>query len=180
MDLEKYHELSVFRTLFSLLTDIHLIFGTLLCHTKIHIKFEFEFFSKSYGLWTQKNITNYQFSRHYFSLLTDIHLIFGTMLCHTKTQIKFEFGFHSLILGVHNKASNLAVKNELGKIPLLVKIFQLASNYLFRLEKLFKSKDDSNFVLKNAFCEDTKLANENKKCWQGTIKQLQKKLNINF
>jgi hypothetical protein len=26
---------------FSLLTDIHLIFGTLLCHIKIQIKFEF-------------------------------------------------------------------------------------------------------------------------------------------
>jgi hypothetical protein len=28
---------------FSLLTDIHLIFGTLLCHTKIQIKLEFDF-----------------------------------------------------------------------------------------------------------------------------------------
>jgi hypothetical protein len=43
LDLEKYHELSVFRTFFSLHTDIHLIFGTLLCHTKIQIKFEFGF-----------------------------------------------------------------------------------------------------------------------------------------
>jgi hypothetical protein len=41
LDLEKNHELSVFPTVFSLLTDNHLIFGTLLCHTKIHIKFEF-------------------------------------------------------------------------------------------------------------------------------------------
>jgi hypothetical protein len=37
---------------FSLLTDIHLIFGTLLFHTKIHIKFEYRFFSRSYGPWT--------------------------------------------------------------------------------------------------------------------------------
>jgi hypothetical protein len=36
-------ELSVFRTSFSLFTDIHLIFGTLICHTKIQIKFEFGF-----------------------------------------------------------------------------------------------------------------------------------------
>jgi hypothetical protein len=28
---------------FSLLTGIHLIFGTLLCHTKIQIKFDFGF-----------------------------------------------------------------------------------------------------------------------------------------
>jgi hypothetical protein len=30
-----------FPDFFSLLTDLHLIFGTLLCHTKIQIKFEF-------------------------------------------------------------------------------------------------------------------------------------------
>jgi hypothetical protein len=28
--------------------------------------------------------------------------------------------------------------------------------------------------------EDTKLANENKKCWHGTIKQFQRKLNIHL
>jgi hypothetical protein len=44
LGLQKYPELSVFRsTFFSLLKDIHSIFGTLLCHTKIQIKFEFGF-----------------------------------------------------------------------------------------------------------------------------------------
>jgi hypothetical protein len=43
MDLEKNHELLVFWTVFPLLTDIHLIFGTLLCHTMVQIKFEFDF-----------------------------------------------------------------------------------------------------------------------------------------
>jgi hypothetical protein len=43
LGLEKYFDLSVFRTFFSLLTDIHLVFGTLLCHTKIEIHFEFRF-----------------------------------------------------------------------------------------------------------------------------------------
>ena len=37
---KKYHELSVLSTFFS---HIHLIFGTLLCHTKKQIKFEFGF-----------------------------------------------------------------------------------------------------------------------------------------
>jgi hypothetical protein len=37
------NKLSVFRTFFSLLIDIPLIFGTLLCHTKLQIKFEFGF-----------------------------------------------------------------------------------------------------------------------------------------
>jgi hypothetical protein len=43
LDLEKYHDFSVFRTFFSLPTDIHLIFGTLLYHTKLQIKFKFGF-----------------------------------------------------------------------------------------------------------------------------------------
>jgi hypothetical protein len=43
LDLEKNHELLVFWSFFSLLTDIHLIFGTLICHTKIQINFEFGF-----------------------------------------------------------------------------------------------------------------------------------------
>jgi hypothetical protein len=34
-------DFTVFRTFFALLTDIHLISGTLLCHTWILIKFEF-------------------------------------------------------------------------------------------------------------------------------------------
>jgi hypothetical protein len=50
---------------FSLLTDIHLIFSTLLCHTKIQIKFEFGsdplIFHEVMALGLGKNITNYQF-----------------------------------------------------------------------------------------------------------------------
>jgi hypothetical protein len=41
LDLEKNLELSFLRTFVALLPDIHLIFGTLLCNTKIRIKFEF-------------------------------------------------------------------------------------------------------------------------------------------
>jgi hypothetical protein len=100
LDLEKYHELSVFHTFFSLLTGIHLIFGTLLCHTKIQIKCDFGFnpliFPKVMALGL-RNIMNYPFSGLFFSLPTDIHLIFGTLLCHIKIQLKFEFGFDQLI-----------------------------------------------------------------------------------
>jgi hypothetical protein len=43
LDLEKNPDLLVFQTfvLSALFTDTHLIFGTLLCHTKIQIKSEF-------------------------------------------------------------------------------------------------------------------------------------------
>jgi hypothetical protein len=78
---------------FSLLTDIHLIFGTLICHTTIQIKFEFGFdplifhedlekYHELPVLWT------------FLSLLTGINLIFGTLFCHTKLQIKIKFGFY--------------------------------------------------------------------------------------
>jgi hypothetical protein len=40
-ELRPLRHFTVFQTFFSLLTDIHLIFGTLLCYTKIQIKFEF-------------------------------------------------------------------------------------------------------------------------------------------
>jgi hypothetical protein len=49
LNLTILRDFTVFRTFFfSLLTDIHLIFGTLLCHTKIQIKFEFGFDSLIY------------------------------------------------------------------------------------------------------------------------------------
>jgi hypothetical protein len=67
----------------SLLTDIHLIFGTLLCHTKIQIKFEFGFdpliFHEVMALGLRKKSRIISFM-HFFS---QIHLIFGTLLCHT-------------------------------------------------------------------------------------------------
>jgi hypothetical protein len=68
---------------FTLLTDIHLIFGTLLCNTKIQIKFEFGFdpliFHKVMALGLRKKIPNCQF----YALFSHIYLIFGTLLCHT-------------------------------------------------------------------------------------------------
>jgi hypothetical protein len=53
-------DFTVFRTFFSLLTDYHLIFGTLLCHTKIQIKFEFSLnpliFHEVMGFGLRKNL----------------------------------------------------------------------------------------------------------------------------
>jgi hypothetical protein len=43
LNLATLRDFSVFRTFFSLLIDIHLIFGTLLYHTKIQSKIEFGF-----------------------------------------------------------------------------------------------------------------------------------------
>jgi hypothetical protein len=97
--LRKISQIISFPHLLSLLTDIHLIFGTctLLCHTKIQIKFEFAFdpliFTK---LWTLDLEKISRIFCTFFSLLTDIHFIFGTLFCNTKLQIKFKFGFNPL------------------------------------------------------------------------------------
>jgi hypothetical protein len=93
---KKYQELLVFRTFsLSAYRYIHLIFGTLFCHTKIQIKCEFGFdpliSHEAMTLGLRKKITNNKFSGLFLSLLTDIHLIFGTLFCHTKLQMKFKF-----------------------------------------------------------------------------------------
>ena len=54
------------------------------------------------------------------------------------------------ILGVHNKASNLATKLELGVLPIHVKIYQLAIKYYSRMNSLIKSNDNQNVLLRNA------------------------------
>jgi hypothetical protein len=68
---------------FSLLTDIHLIFGTLLCQTKIQIKFEFGsdplIFHEVMALGLGKKSRIISFTLFF----SHIHLIFGTLLCHT-------------------------------------------------------------------------------------------------
>jgi hypothetical protein len=62
---------------FSLLTDIHCIFGTLLCHTKIQIKFQFGFdpliFHKvmALGLGKISQIVSFP---HFFSLCLQIFI----------------------------------------------------------------------------------------------------------
>jgi hypothetical protein len=85
------NKLSVFRTFISLLTDIHLILGTLFCHTKVQIKIEIGFdpliFPEVMALGLRKISRIIRFLDFFSSLLTDIHLIFGTLLCHTKIQI---------------------------------------------------------------------------------------------
>jgi hypothetical protein len=96
MPLEGFYSFPDF--FFALLTDIDLIFGTLLCNTKIQIKFEFGFdpliFHKVMALGLRKKSRIISFPDFFFSLLTNIHLIFGTLFFHTKLQIKFKFGFY--------------------------------------------------------------------------------------
>ena len=81
---------------------------------------------------------------------------------------------------MHNKASNLSTKLELGVLPIHVKIYRLATKYYCRMNNLIKSNDTHNVLLRNAYLEDKQLCIENKKCWLSCIKSLQRLLNVIF
>ena len=101
LDLENFINYQFYALFFSLLADIHLIFGTLLSHIKLQIKFASLVLIHSLftELWPLdlENFIIYQFSALYLSLFADVLLIFSTLLCHTNLQIKLEFGFDLFI-----------------------------------------------------------------------------------
>ena len=80
---------------------------------------------------------------------------------------------------MHNKASNLATKLELGVFPIHIKIYRLAIKCYSKMENFIKSNDNHNFLLRNAYLEDEQFYIENKKCWISCIKSLQRVLNVN-
>ena len=74
------------------------------------------------------------------------------------------------ILGVHGKASNIAVHTELGVYPVCFKY------YYKRLSKIECDTDCKNSLLRSAFIEDKSL----KKSWSKSIITLQKKFNLSM
>ena len=82
------------------------------------------------------------------------------------------------ILGVHNKASNLAVHTELGLTPLCFKAFKLMYKYYKRLMIIDKSKEYVYDLLRSAFEEDRKLKNENCSSWGKSVEQLKNLFNL--
>ena len=84
------------------------------------------------------------------------------------------------ILGVHNKASNLATKLELGVFHIHIKMYQFNNKYYSRMENFIKSNDYHNVLItRNVYLEGKQLYIENKKCWL-FIKSLQRLLNVKF
>lgn len=69
-------------------------------------------------------------------------------------------------MGVHSKASNLAVRNELGIYPLCIKsLYELMFKLYARLADM-KSKNETKFkLLKSAFADDEKLYLKKSTCW---------------
>ena len=74
--------------------------------------------------------------------------------------------FSIYILGIHKKATNLAVLSELGRHPLYFNIVKFMHNYYLRLEKT-----GSTFPLLNdAYIESKLLHNAKKSSWYSSIK----------
>jgi hypothetical protein len=123
LELRKISRIVSFPHFSFVLSDVHLIFGTLLCPIKIQIKFKFSFdplifhevmtlgivsFPPFYRscfqmfFWYLAHcfaILRYRLSSNLVSIhwfFTD-YLVFGTLLCCTNIQIRFEFGFDPLI-----------------------------------------------------------------------------------
>lgn len=61
------------------------------------------------------------------------------------------------ILGVHGKASNLAINAELVIFPACFKSFILMFKYYNRLKRIESDNESRNSLLRSAFIEDKKL-----------------------
>ena len=78
------------------------------------------------------------------------------------------------ILGVHSKASNLAIQTELGYYPICIKSYKLMFKYYSRLVDI-----ESN-LLRAAFIENKNLYNNKHPSCVQTVFQLEKMLNVKF
>jgi hypothetical protein len=135
-----------------MLSDIHLIFGTLLCHIKIQFKFELGFDPSIFhgvmavGLRKISQILSFP---HFF--LSCFHLIFGTLLCHTTIQIKFELGFDPLIF---HKVMALGLRkiSQILSFPhFFPSCFQIFIWYLVHCFAIPRYRWSSNLVLIHQF-----------------------------
>ena len=79
-----------------------------------------------------------------------------------------------LILGVHKKASRLAVLGELGRHPLLIKSLSHSLNYKLNLNK----NRDSDSILGNVMVEMNAMADQSQDCWLTRVQKIEKLLKI--
>ena len=78
-----------------------------------------------------------------------------------------------LILGVHKKASRLAVLGELGRHPLLIKSISHCLNYKLNLVK----NKDTKSILGNVMVEMGAMADQSQDCWLTRVQKMEKMLN---
>ena len=128
------------------LSDIHFIFGTLLYHTKIQIKFEFGIDAlifhgvMAHGL---RKISRFLSFPHFFC--SCFHIFIWCL--HIKLQIKFEFAFDPLIFhGV--MALGLSKISRILSFPhFFCSCFQIFISYLVHCFVILRYRSSSSLVL---------------------------------
>lgn len=83
------------------------------------------------------------------------------------------------ILGVHGKASNLAVRCELGTMPVCIRSYKLLYKYFLRLQSFDEHPDSLHSILRAAFKEDQLLNSHNISSLTGTLSQVKKTIKLN-
>ena len=78
-----------------------------------------------------------------------------------------------LILGVHKKASRLAVLGELGRHPILIRTISHCLNYKLNLYK----HSDQESILGNVMVEMRAMADQSQDCWLTRVQKMEKLLN---
>lgn len=76
------------------------------------------------------------------------------------------------ILGVHKKATNLAILSEVARFPLYFSVVIAMIKYAYRLEKL------EHGLLRDAYMCNKLIESENINCWYSSIKYLLQSLDI--
>ncbi|CAG2214892.1 unnamed protein product [Mytilus edulis] len=82
------------------------------------------------------------------------------------------------ILGVHGKASNLALRTELELYPVCFISYKLMFKYYARLTDIEVGNNPKFVLLKSAFIEDKKLYTQKSACWVQSLHKLKKLINF--
>ncbi|CAG2223224.1 unnamed protein product [Mytilus edulis] len=82
------------------------------------------------------------------------------------------------ILGVHGKASNLALRTELELYPVCFISYKLMFKYYARLTDIEVGNNPKFDLLKSAFIEDKKLYTQKSSCWVQSLHKLKKLINF--
>ena len=82
---------------------------------------------------------------------------------------KFKNMIFKNILGVHSKASSLAIQTELGYYPICIKSYKLMFKYYSRLVDIESNCDSKFNLLRATFIEDKNLYNNKHPSWVQTV-----------
>ena len=104
---------------------------------------------------------------------TFIKNLFDDKMAHEILQLKSG----KIILGVHKKAANVAVRGELGLLPINIELYLKMIKYYLHIVDLI---NNGNVLMEATLEECFRLCEENKTCWLTSIRYLLKFLGIDI